>query len=168
MNSHSLFDLICNRPEGASAYRFDESDETDEAFNQRQQRCDKTNKDNALLNAKSEAVKKELTERRWAMMYLQHLLNRVKRADRVMIEFSDLPSITDLSLHDPKSSSSISSPLLMYKTSVKQHSEVLEQRKRDAHIGTEISWTSLKILALKLTSGKSDLLYLYKSSYTNI
>lgn len=50
------------RSERAIAVRFADSDETDEAFNQREQRYDQTNKDNALLNAKSQVVREELTE----------------------------------------------------------------------------------------------------------
>jgi hypothetical protein len=154
MESHSQFDLLCNRPITGDPVRFADCDETDEAFSQRQQCRNQTKKDNALLNTKSRDVREELTERRWAMMYLQYLINRIKRTNRVMIQLSDLPSIEGLSLNDPESSSSTSLPLLMYRASIEQHIEVLEQRKRDAQIGMEISWTCLNTLALGLTSGK--------------
>jgi hypothetical protein len=91
MASYSQFDLLCNRPERVIALRFHDSDETDEAFNQKQQRNNQTNKDNALLNAKSQGVREELAERRWALMYLQYLANRVNQINRVRIQFSDLP-----------------------------------------------------------------------------
>jgi hypothetical protein len=120
MASHHKFDLLCNRLERAKAVRLAGSDETDEAFSQRERRCDQTNKDNALLNAKSQVVKEELTERLWALMYLQHLAHRVNQTDRVRIYFSNLPPITSLSVHDPESSSSISLlRLLIYEVSIK-------------------------------------------------
>jgi hypothetical protein len=50
----------------------------------------------------------------------------------------------------------------MYKASIEQHIEVLEQRRRDAQIGNETSWAALNTLVLGLISGKSNLLYLYK------
>jgi hypothetical protein len=160
MASHHKFDLLCNRPERAKAQRFADRDETDEAFSQREQHCDQTNKDNALLNAKSRVVREELAERLWALMYLQHLAHRVNQTDRVRIHFSDLPPIASLSVHDPESTSSISLPRpLMYEASIKQHIEVLEQRRRDAQIGKEASWAALNTLALGLTSGNPVLLY---------
>jgi uncharacterized protein (DUF1919 family) len=87
MGSHNQGDLRCNRPDRDIEVRFADIEETDEAFNQREQRCDQTNKDNALLNAKSQVVREELTERLWALMYLQHLANRVNQTDRVTIHF---------------------------------------------------------------------------------
>jgi hypothetical protein len=159
------FDLRCNRPERNRAIRSAYSDETDKAFNQRKQHCDQTNKDNALLNAKSQVVREEITERHWALMYLQHLANRVNQTDKVSIHFSDLPPIAGLSVYDPESSSSISLPQPpMYEASVKQHIEVLEQRRRDAQIGKDASWTALNTLALGLTSGNPALRYLYRLS----
>ncbi|RDL30366.1 uncharacterized protein BP5553_10244 [Venustampulla echinocandica] len=41
----------------------------------------------------------------------------------------------------------------MYEASIKQHIEVLEQRRRDTQIGKEASWAALNTLALGLTSG---------------
>ena len=135
MASHHKFDLRCNRPERAIALRLADGAETDEAFSQREQHYDQTNKDNALLNAKSRVVREELAERLWALMYLQHLAHRVNQIDRVRIHFSDLAPIASLSLHDPESTSSISLPRpLMYEASIAQHIEVLEQRRRDAQI----------------------------------
>jgi len=93
-------------------------------------------------------------------MYLQHLANRVNQTEIVEIQFSDLPPIASLSLYNPESSSSISLPqLLMYKASIEQHIEVLEQRRRDAQIGKETSWAALNTLALGLISGRSIYLF---------
>lgn len=131
--------------------------ESNEAFSQREQRYDQENKDNARLNAKKLVVIKELAERRWAQMYFQHLAHRVKQTDMVRIQFSDLPPIASLSVHDLESSSP-----LMYHASVEQHIEVLEQRRRDAQIGKETSWDALNTLASGLTSGNPVPLYLYR------
>ena len=145
MASHDQFHLYSNRPEGLRALRFADSIETDEAFYQRGQRYHQTNKDNALLNAKSKEVREELAERRWAQMYLLHLVNRVTQTDRVRIQFSDLPLIASLSIHDSKPSFSISlSQTPRYEASVEQHAEVLELRKRDAQIGMETCWVALR------------------------
>lgn len=96
-------------------------------------------------------------------MYLQHFANCVNQTDRVRIHFLDLPPIASLSIHNPRSSSSISLPQPpMYEASIKQHIEVLEQRRRDAQIGKEASWAALNTLALALTSGNPVLLYLYR------
>jgi hypothetical protein len=169
MASHHKFDLLCNRPEGAKAVHLAGSDETDEAFSQRERRYDQTNKNNALLNAKSQVVREELTERLWALMYLQHLAHRVNQTDRVRIHFSNLPPIASLSVHDPESSSSISLPRpLMYEASIKQHIEVLEQRRRDAQIGKETSWAALNTLAFGLTSGNPVLLYFIDDLNINV
>lgn len=169
MASHHKFDLLCNRPESDKEPHFNDIDETDEAFSQRKQRCDQTNKDNALLNAKSQVVREELAERVWALMYLQHLAHRVNQTDIVRIHFSDLPPIASLSLHDPETTSSISLPRpLMYEASIKQHIEVLEQRRRDAQIGKEASWAALNILALGLTAGNPVLLYFIDDLKINV
>ncbi|KAI9730921.1 MAG: hypothetical protein M1818_007995 [Claussenomyces sp. TS43310] len=154
MASRTQFDLKCNRPEGCIALRFADDDETDEAFNQRKQDRDQTNKDNALLNARSRDVREELSEGHWALMYLQHLANRINQTDRVRIDLSDLPPITSLSVSDPKLSYSISlPPPPRYEASIEQHIEVLEQRRKDAQIGKEASWAALTSSALALTSG---------------
>ena len=42
-------------------------------------------KDNELLNASSQAVKDDLSERLWALMYLQHLATRVNQTDTCQI-----------------------------------------------------------------------------------
>ena len=154
MASHDQFHLYSNRPEGLRALRFADSIETDEAFYQREQRYHQTNKDNALLNAKSKEVREELAERCWAQMYLLHLVNRVTQTDRVRIHFSDLPLIASLSIHDSKPSFSTSlSQTPRYEASVEQHAEVLELRKRDAQIGMETCWVALNTLANELKSG---------------
>ena len=161
MASYNRFDLRCHRRKRAPPVR--SADETDEIFNQREQRCGQTNKDNALLNAKSQVVREELTERLWALMYLQHLAHRVNQTHTVRIHFSNLPPMASLPIHDPESSSSISLPRpLMYEASIMQHVEVLEQRRRDAQIGKEASWAALNTLALGLTSGNPVLLYFYR------
>ncbi|RDW58635.1 hypothetical protein BP6252_13111 [Coleophoma cylindrospora] len=157
MASYNQFGLCCNRRERVVIiFRFGNSDETREAFNQRRQRCDQTNKDNALLNARSRDVIEELTERHWALMYLQHLATRVIQTNRLEIQFSDLPPIASLSVHDPESSSISLPPPLMYEESIEQHLEVLEQRIKDAQIGKEASWAALSTLALGLTSDIQD------------
>jgi hypothetical protein len=162
MASDSQFDLVCNRHR-REAVRFTDSDETGEAFSQREQCCCQNNRDNLLLNAKSQSVKKELAKRRWALMYLEHLANRVNQIYRVSIQFSDLLSIASLLLHDSESSSSISlSELLLYKASIEQHIEVLEHRRRDAQIDEDTSWAALDTLARGLTLRKSNLLCLWR------
>ncbi|RDW56483.1 hypothetical protein BP5796_13124 [Coleophoma crateriformis] len=157
MASYNQFGLCCNRRERrVIIFRFGNGDETREAFNQRRQRCDQTNKDNALLNARSRDVIEELTKRHWALMYLQHLATRVIQTNRLEIQFSDLPPIVSLSVHDPESSSISLPPPLMYEESIEQHLEVLEQRRKDAQIGKEASWDALSTLALGLTSDIQD------------
>jgi len=110
MASSSQIDLLCNRTKRRIAVCFADGDENDKAFNQRQQCCDQTNKDNALLNAKSRAVIQELSERHWALMYLQHLANRVNQTEIVEIQFSDLPPIASLSLYNPERRLDVTEP----------------------------------------------------------
>ena len=137
----------------------EDEDETDEVFDQKKKLYDQKNRDNAIVNAKSRAVVEKLNERRWALMYLQHLVERINQRDRVLINFSDLPSIKSLSLNGPKRKAPIRlpQPPMMYEASINQHIEVLERRKRDAEIGMEASWAALNALALGLASGNSVL-----------
>jgi hypothetical protein len=60
--SYYKFDLLCNRLEKAKAVRFANSDETDKAFSQKEQRYDQTYKNNTLFNTKSQVVRKELAK----------------------------------------------------------------------------------------------------------
>ena len=141
MASHHDFDLLSGRRKRWPVRRHD-SDETDKAFAQRQQLWDQRNKNNALLNAKSRAVRDELDERLRALMYLQHLAHRVNRTDLVRIHFSDLLPISSLSVDNPEGISVSLPEPLKYDTSIEQHIKVLERRRKDAQIGKEATWAA--------------------------
>ncbi|KAL2069034.1 hypothetical protein VTL71DRAFT_15372 [Oculimacula yallundae] len=162
---YNQLDLYTNRGENKRALRSKGSVETDEALAQKQLLLDQKNKDNALLNLKSRAVIDRLAERRWAQMYLLHLVSRVTQTQRVMIHFSKyLPGIEALSIDDSKDSGPIipiiASQKPKYKESVESYLEVLEQRESDARIGMETCWLTLNTLCNALKSGLRNNVYI--------
>lgn len=158
MPADEKFELRCNRSkETGIATRIIDSDETKEEFLQRELHCNQEIVDHERLDSKSKAIIDVLNERRWTLMYLQHLATRVGQTDTVEINFSDLPDLAALSLNNPQNALP---PSLVYKPSLEAHIKVLEQRRIDARIGNEAGWAALNTLALGLASGNPALLYL--------
>jgi hypothetical protein len=159
MPPNGAFDLWYNRPHNKLAIR--RSGETDDDFRHRSQSLQEKNRLNDRLNIKSKEVGKALDERLWASMYLKYLVERVNYAGMVYIHFSDLPDISHLSIQDSESYAAASVELSTqphFKVSTECHIEVLEQRRRDAQIGTEIVWSTLDSLTHALMSGMVALL----------
>ena len=147
---------MVQRPHIGQAVRLSGSGETDEDFHHRSQSLQEENRLNDRLNIKSKEVRKALDERLWASMYLRYLVEQVSYAGTVYIHFSDLPDIAHLSIQDSESYAVASvkpSTQPHFKVSTECYIEVLDQRQRDAQIGTEIVWSALDSLTHALTSG---------------
>ncbi|KAF7551837.1 hypothetical protein G7046_g7602 [Stylonectria norvegica] len=125
------------------------------------------------LNAKSEEVREEIETRLWASMYLQYLVkrinatervridlsdrDRIESSDRVRIESSDLPDIQSLRVSDEGHSPSVDDARGRFQElPLEIQRYVLEQRRKDARIGTEATWVTLDMLIHQLTSGITD------------
>lgn len=151
------FDLWYSRPTRDEAVRLDGSDETDESFNDRRQCIQERNKVNSLLNIKSKQVGEGIHNRLWPSMYLQYLVKQVNNKSEVKIVFSDLPDIGHLSTNDREVYSSASAEVFdahLSELSLELQINLLEQRQRDACIGTEVAWATLNYLTRALTTGK--------------
>jgi hypothetical protein len=84
----------------------------------------------------------------------------------VRIDFLSLLDIANLSVHETGHNTLVKTPRLpIHETSIEQHIEDLELRKRDARIGKEAGCAALNALAVGLTPGNPVLLsHSYKSS----
>jgi hypothetical protein len=161
MPPNGAFDLWYSCPHIGQAVRLRGSGETDEDFRHRSRSRQEENRLNDRLNIKSKEVGEALDERLWASMYLKYLVERVNYAGTVYTHFPDLPDIAHLSIQDSESYAAASvdpSTQPHFKVSTECHIEVLEQRRRDAQIGTEIAWSALDSLTHALTSGMVALL----------
>jgi hypothetical protein len=157
MPADEKFELCCNRRDNLKLVLIIDVDKNSETFRQRELCQNQQNENNKLLNSKSKTVIDGLNERRWTLMYLQHLATRVGQTNTVEINFSDLPDLAALSLNNPQNALP---PSLVYKPSLEAHIKVLEQRRIDAQIGNEAAWAALNTLALGLASGNPVLQYL--------
>jgi hypothetical protein len=157
MAPNGEFDLWYSRPTTDEAVRLAGSDETDESFNDRRQFIQERNKVNSLLNIKSKQVGEGIHNRLWTSMYLQYLVKQVNNTSEVKIVFSDQPDIGSLSMDDRELHSSTSAEAFapqLCELPLEFQISLLEQRQRDACIGTEVSWATLRNLTSALTSGK--------------
>ncbi len=157
MALNGRFGLICNRVDNSRVCRFSDSSETEEDILLRDQRLQEKNKTNRRLNNLSKGVRRELNEREWASVYLEHLAGRVNEDAEVRIEFHNMPDTGSLSVDDNRDLYASGDAEELHEQKSRATTDlqlsILQQRRRDAKIGQERAWRTLECLAHKLALG---------------
>jgi hypothetical protein len=129
-------------------------DESDESFKARKQCVAQENEDRNRIRNKNVEVANELAGRHWALMYSNHLVNRLTQTDIMRIEFSSNPTGNpDNPTQESESQRNLRKSDEFY--SVEQRLKVLEVRRKDAQIGKKDAEETVTKLTSILCSGNA-------------
>lgn len=112
-----------------------------------------TNKINGRLNDLSKDVMRELFERKYASVYLQHLVGRVNKYAEVTINSTTFRALLVDDSRDPSAGGDEELHEQNPRITTDLRLSILEQRRKDAKIGQGRAWRTLECLTHTLALG---------------